>query len=96
MEGVVAHEGPQVHLLGGLFQLLDLGLLLQILLHPLLIAALLFHGVEAVIAAVKLRLAVQHLDDAGHGAVQEIAVMADGHHRAVEPAEVFLQPFRGL
>ena len=85
-----------MHLLGGLFQLLDLGLFLQILLHPLLIAALLFHGVKAVIAAVKLRFAVQHLDDAGHGAVQEVPVMADGHHRAAELAEILLQPFRGL
>ena len=96
VEGVVAHEGPQVHLLGGLFQLLDLGLLLQILLHPLLIAALLLYGVEAIVAAVELCLAVQHLDDAGHGAVQEVPVMADGHHRAVKFAEILLQPFRGL
>ena len=96
MEGVVAHEGPQVHLLGGLFQLLDLGLLLQILLHPLLIAALLLYGVEAIVAAVELCLAVQHLDDAGHGAVQEVPVMADDHHRAVKFAEILLQPFRGL
>ena len=60
---VIAHKGPQVHLLRCLFQLLDLGLLLQILLHPLLIAALLLHGVKAVIAGIKLRLAVRHLND---------------------------------
>ena len=96
MKGVIAHEGPQVHLLGSLFQLLDLGLLLEILLQALLVAALLLHGVEAVIPAVKLRLSVQHLDDAGNGAVQKIPVVGDGHHRATEGADVFLQPLRGL
>ena len=96
MEGVIAHEGPQVHLLGSLFQLLDLGLLLEILLQALLVAALLLHGVEAVIPAVKLRLSVQHLDDAGNGAIQKIPVVGDGHHRATEGADVFLQPLRGL
>lgn len=96
MQGVVAHERPKVHLLGGLLQLLDLCLLLQILLHALLIAALLLNGVKAVIPAVKLRLAVLYLDDAGHGAVQEVAVVADGDHGAAELAEVLLQPLRGL
>ena len=96
MEGVVAHERPQVHLLGRLFQLLDLRLLLQILLHPLLIAAFLLNGVKAVIPAVKLRLTVLYLDDPRHGAVEEIAVVADGHHGAPEFAEVLLQPLRGL
>ena len=63
VQRVVAHKGPQVHLLRRLFQLLDLSLLLQVLLHPLLIAALLLHGVKAVIAGIKLRLAVRHLND---------------------------------
>ena len=96
VQGVVAHKGPQVHLLGGLLQLLDLGLLLQILLHPLLIAAFLFNGVKAVIAAVKLRLTVLYLDDAGDSAVQKVAVVTDGDHRAAKFAEVFLQPLCGL
>ena len=69
MQGIVAHKGPQVHLIGGLFQLPDLGLLLEILLHALLVAPLLFHGVEAVIPAVKRRLTVGNFDDAGNGAV---------------------------
>ena len=69
MKGIVAHKGPQVHLIGGLFQLPDLGLLLEILLHALLVAPLLFHGVEAVIPAVKRRLAIGNFDDAGNGAV---------------------------
>ena len=69
MKGIVTHEGPQVHLIGGLFQLPDLGLLLEILLHALLVAPLLFHGVEAVIPAVKRRLAVGNFYDAGNGAV---------------------------
>ena len=66
---VHALEGKHAQLLGALFKLGNLGLLLFVLLHPLLIAALFFHRVEAVVAAVKLRLAVEHLDDAGDGAV---------------------------
>ena len=96
MQGVVAHKGPQVHLLRRLFQLLDLGLLLEVLLHALLVAALLFNGIKAVVAAVKLRLAVQDLDDAGDGAVQEIAVVGDGDHGAPEGADILLQPLGGL
>ena len=96
VQGVVAHKGPQVHLLRRLFQLLDLGLLLEVLLHALLVAALLFNGIKAVVAAVKLRLAVQDLDDAGDGAVQEIAVVGDGDHGAPEGADILLQPLGGL
>ena len=96
MQGVVAHKGPQVHLLRRLLQLLDLGLLLQILLHALLIAALLFNGIKAVVPAVKLRLAVQNFNDAGDGAVQEIAVVGDGDHGAPEGADIVLQPLGGL
>ena len=59
-------KGPQPQLVRRLFQLLDLSLLLQILLHPLLIAALLLHGVKAVVPAVKLRFAVLDLYDPGH------------------------------
>ena len=96
VQRVVAHERPQVHLLRRLFQLGDLGLLLQVLLHALLIAPLLFDGVKAVIPAVKLRLAVPNLDDAADGAVEEVPVMADGQHRAPEPPQILLQPLGGL
>ena len=47
---VHALKGPHPQLLRGFLQLGDLGLLLFVLLHPLLIAAFLFHRVEAVIA----------------------------------------------
>ena len=89
-------KGPQAQLLRRFFQLLDLGLLFQVLLHLLLIAALLFDGIEAVIAAVKRGLAVQHLDNAVDGAVEEIAVMGNGNHRTAEGADILLQPLRGL
>ena len=56
----------------------------SILLHALLVAALLLHGVEAVVPAVELRLSVLHLDDPGNGPVQEVPVVGDGHHRAAE------------
>ena len=93
---VHALEGPEAKLLRRMLQLLDLGLLLQVLLHALLIAALLFHGVKAVVSAVKLRLAVLDLNDPGDDAVQEIAVMGNGHHSAPETADVLLQPLRGV
>ena len=66
---VHALEGKHAQLLGALFKLGNLGLLLFVLTHLFQIAALFFHRVEAVVAAVKLRLAVEHLDDARDGAV---------------------------
>ena len=81
---VHALEGKHAQLLGALFKLGNLGLLLFVLAHLFQIAALFFHRVEAVVAAVKLRLAVEHLDDAGDGTVQKVAVMRDGDDRTLE------------
>ena len=96
IEVIVAHERPQSGALDGLLQLLNFGLFLQVLLHALLIAPLFFHSVEAIIARIELRLSVLDLNDTRDGAVEKIAVVADGDHRAAELAEVFLQPFRSL
>ena len=96
VQRVVAHERPEVHLVGGLFELGNLRLLLEVLLHTLLIAALLFDGIEAVVAAVEFGFAVFDLHDARDGAVEEIAVVRDGHDRAVEAADILLQPLRRL
>src|SRR5699024_8440515 len=87
VELVVAHEGPQVQLVRRLLELADLGLLLLILAELLLVAPLLLDGVEGVVAGVELRLAVADLDDPADGPVQEVAVVADGHHRALEAAD---------
>ena len=87
--------GPHPHLLCGLLQLLDLGLLLLVLLQLLLIAALLLHGVEAVTALVKFRPALLDLDDAVHHLVQKITVVGDGEHRPLELAQILLQPLGG-
>ena len=92
VELVVAHEGPQVHLVRRRLELLDLGLLLFILAELLLIAALLLLHIVAVIAGVELGLAVLQLDDPTHHLVQEPAVMGDGKDGAFEPGEVVLQP----
>ena len=89
-------ESPQPQLLRRLFQLLNLSLLLLVLLHALLKAALLFHGVKTIVAAVKFRLAVQHLNDACHCAVQKVAVVGNCHHRAPEGADIVLQPLGGM
>ncbi len=96
VELVVAHEGPQVHLVRRLGELGDLGLLLLILLEPLLIAALPLHHIEAVVAGVELRLALVQGDDPVHAAVQEIAVMGDGEHRAPEAGHIVLQPLHRM
>ena len=61
-----------------------------------MIAPLFFHSVKAVVARIELRLSILDLDDTGDGAVEKIAVVADGDHRTAELAKVFLQPFRGL
>ena len=96
MELIRPHEGPEVELVRRLLQLFDLGLLLLVEPHLLLEAPLLLDGVEGVVAGVELRLAVHHLDDPADGPVQEVAVVADGHHRALEPAHILLQPLRGV
>ena len=93
---VVARIGPDPQLLGGLLQLLDLGLLLLILLQLLLVAALLLHHIEAVIAGVELRLPLLDLDDPVHHPVQEPAVVGDRQHRALELVQILLQPLGGL
>ena len=87
---------PHPQLLRRLFQLGDLGLLLFVLLHPLLIAAFFFHRVEAIVTGVELRLAVFNLDHSGHGAIQKIAVMGNGHHGAPEFLDIGLQPLRSV
>ena len=81
---VHALKGEHAQLLGALFELSDLGLFLFVLAHFFQVAALFFHRVEAVIATVELRLAVEHLDDARDGTVQKVSVMRDGDDRALE------------
>ena len=93
---VHALEGKHAQLLGALFKLGNLGLLLFVLAHLFQIAALFFHCVEAVVAAVELRLAVKHLDHARDGAVQKVAVMRDGDDRPLEGRQILLQPFDGV
>ena len=92
---VVAHERPEVHLRGGLLQLLYLGLVLLILPQLLVEAPLPLDHIEAVVPGVELRPAVHYLyAPLGHR-VQEVAVVADGQHRAAEVQYVVLQPLRG-
>ena len=95
MQLVVAHEGPEVQLGGGPLELLYFGLVLLVLAQLLVKTALALHGVETVVAGVELRVPVHYLNAAlGHG-VQEVAVVADGQHRAAEVQYVVLQPLRG-
>ena len=96
MQLVVAHKGPEVHLLRRTGQLLDLGLVLLVFLQLLVKAALPLLHIKAVIAAVKLRLALVDLNAALDHLVQKIAVVADGQHRTLEPEQIVLQPLRGV
>ena len=95
MQLVRPHEGPEVHLLRRAGELLDLGLILLVLLQLFLKAALPLCDIEAVVAAVELRLPVGDLNAALHHTIQEPAVVADGQHRALVVQIVILQPLRG-
>ena len=68
---VVAHKSPQVQLVRRLLELLKLGLLLLVLLELLLVAPLLLLHIKAVVARVKLRLAIVDLDDPAYHPVQD-------------------------
>jgi len=92
---VVAHKSPQVQLVRRLLELLKLGLLLLVLLELLLVAPLLLLHIKAVVARVKLRLAIVDLDDPAYHPVQEPAVVGDGQHGALVTVQILLQPFGG-
>ena len=96
MQLVVAHEGPEVQLFRRALQLLDLGPVLFILLELFLKAALPLENKKAVVAAVKFGPAVHDLDAALRDDVEEIAVVADRKHRALEVQDIILQPFGGV
>ena len=95
MQLVVAHKSPQVQLVRRLLELLKLGLLLLVLLELLLVAPLLLLHIKAVVARVKLRLAIVDLDDPAYHPVQEPAVVGDGQHGALVTVQILLQPFGG-
>jgi len=73
--------------------LLDVLLLGLVLAAQPLVALLALGDVVAVIAAVDLHPAEGHLPDGRDHAIHEVAVVADGQHRAVEGLEEALQPF---
>ena len=92
---VVARIGPDTQLFRRLLQLLNFGLLLLVLLQLLLVAPLLFHGVEAVISRVKLRLALLNFHHPPDHFVQKPAVVGDGQDSTLELFQILLQPLGG-
>ena len=76
MQLIVAHERPQMHLLGSAGELLYLGLILFIFPELFLKALLPLDNIKAVSAAVKLGLALAYLNAALSCLVYKIAVMA--------------------
>ena len=94
MQLVVAHERPEMHLLGSSCELLYFCLILFVFAQLFLKALLTLNGVKAVSAAVKLGLAVVNFNAALGDAVEEKAVVADGKHRALKVQQVLLEPLR--
>ena len=92
MQLVVAHERPEVHLLRCTGELLNLCLILFVFFQLFLKAALPFLGVEAVIAAVKLRLPVAYLNAALGNFVEKPAVVAYRQDCTLEVQQVVLKP----
>ena len=75
-----------------LLEMCDLLLVLFVLLSQLLIPALLFLGIERVVAVIKLRPAVDDLDDALRDLVEKPAVVRYGEHRTLKVQQIVLQP----
>ena len=84
MQLIIAHERPQMHLLGGAGELLDLGLILFVLSELFLKALLPLDDIESVSAAVKLRFAVAYLDSALGDLVAKISVVAYKQNGSLE------------
>ena len=95
VEGAVV-DAPALHALHGIGELSDLCLLLLILFELKLIPGLLFLHVEGIVAAVIFRLSAPEFHDPVYHLIQEIPVMGDGEHRALEFQQVFLQPLHAF
>ena len=76
MQLIIAHEGPQVHLLGGAGQLLYLGLILFVFSELFLKALLPLDDIKAVSSAVKLGLALAYLNAAPGYLINKLAFVA--------------------
>ena len=96
MQLVRAHERPQMQIVRRLLQMGDLFLILFILLSQLFIPALLFLGIERIVAVIKLRLAVDDLNDALRDLIEKPAVVRYGEDCALEVQQIVLQPFGGV
>ena len=92
MQLVRAHERPQMQIVRRLLQMGDLLLVFLILPAQLLIPALLFLGIERIVAVIKLRLAVDDLNDPLRDLVEKPAVVRYGEHRPLEVEQIVLQP----
>ena len=95
MQLVRAHERPQMQIVRRLLQMGDLLLVFLILPAQLLVPALLFLGIERIVAVIKLRLAVDDLNDPLRDLVEKPAVVRYGEHRPLEVEQIVLQPLGG-
>ena len=93
MQLIVAHERPKVHLLGSSSELLDLGLILFVFSELFLKALLPLYDIKAVSAAVKLRLAVAHINAALGDLVDKISVVAYKQNGSFKMLKIVLKPF---
>ena len=92
MQLVIAHKGPEVHLLRCPLQLFHLRLVLLVLLPLLLKAPALFFQIKAVVPAVKLSLPIGDFDAALCRGIQKPSVVADDQHGAAKAQQKILQP----
>ena len=76
--------------------LLDRALTAGLLALLLLEASLLLHQPPRVVALVRDAAAAVELQDPSGDVVQEVAIVGDGHHRALVVLEVLLEPRHGL
>ena len=89
---VRAHERPQMQIVCRLLQMGDLLLVFLVLPAQFLVPALLFLGIERIVAVIKLRLAVDDLNDPLRDLVEKPAVVRYGEYRPLEVEQIVLQP----
>ena len=89
---VRAHKRPQMQIVRRFLQVCDLLLVFLVLPAQLLVPALLFLGIERIVAVIKLRLAVDDLNDPLRDLVEKPAVVRYGEHRPLEVEQIVLQP----
>ena len=86
-------DAPAFHPLHGVAQLLQFRLFLFVLFHLQVEPGLLLIHVEGIVAGVEFRVAIHDLNDPLGNPVDEVPVMGNCQHSALESFDIALQPF---